>query len=130
MALQPPPPITIAPMLSVRRSPEALAFYQAAFNATVLLQLGDTSIVAQLAVQGALFWIAEEAPEYLNFSPETLNGATTRIILTVPDPDVVFAQAVAAGATPIHPVTDFDYGWRVGRVQDPYGHHWEIGKPL
>lgn len=124
------PPITIAPMLSVRRSPEALAFYQAAFNATVLLQLGEESIVAQLAVHGAVFWIAEESPEYLNFSPETLHGATTRLILTVPDPDAVFAQAVAAGATPIQPVDDQDYGWRVGRVQDPYGHHWEIGKPL
>jgi len=23
-----------------------------------------------------------------------------------------------------------DYGWRLGRLVDPYGHHWEIGKPL
>jgi len=23
-----------------------------------------------------------------------------------------------------------EYGWRLGRVMDPYGHHWEIGKPL
>jgi PhnB protein len=22
------------------------------------------------------------------------------------------------------------HGWRLGRVVDPYGHHWEIGKPI
>jgi PhnB protein len=22
------------------------------------------------------------------------------------------------------------YGWRLGRVVDPFGHHWEIGRPL
>jgi PhnB protein len=30
----------------------------------------------------------------------------------------------------VHPVADQEYGWRVGRVVDPFGHHWEIGKPL
>jgi len=28
------------------------------------------------------------------------------------------------------PVADQRYGWRVGRLIDPFGHHWEIGKPL
>jgi PhnB protein len=51
------------------------------------------------------------------------------MILTVDDPDAVFAQAVAAGATQIAPVSDA-YGWRIGRIADPSGHHWEIGKPL
>jgi PhnB protein len=23
-----------------------------------------------------------------------------------------------------------NYGWRLGRVLDPFGHHWEIGRPL
>jgi len=22
------------------------------------------------------------------------------------------------------------YGWRVGRIADPFGNHWEIGKPI
>jgi PhnB protein len=45
------------------------------------------------------------------------------------DPASVIEQAKAAGATEIHPVMD-EHGWRLGRIVDPYGHHWEIGKPL
>jgi PhnB protein len=52
------------------------------------------------------------------------------MILTVDDPDAVYAQAVAAGASEVSAVEDMEYGWRVGRVVDPFGHHWEIGKPL
>jgi PhnB protein len=51
------------------------------------------------------------------------------MILTTEDPDAVFAQAVATGASVVVPVAD-QYGWRLGRIVDPYGHHWEIGKPL
>jgi PhnB protein len=52
------------------------------------------------------------------------------MVLTVEDPDAVFARAIAAGATVVSPVSDQSYGWRVGRLVDPFGHHWEIGKPL
>jgi len=82
-----------------------------------------------MSVDGAEFWLADESPEHHNFSPETLRGSTTRLILTTEDPDAAFARAVAAGATVVHPVEN-NYGWRLGRVVDPYGHHWEIGKPL
>jgi uncharacterized glyoxalase superfamily protein PhnB len=60
---------------------------------------------------------------------ETLGGSTARLVLTVDDPDAVFERAVAAGAVVVWPVAD-RYGWRLGRVVDPLGHHWEIGKPL
>ena len=73
--------------------------------------------------------MADESPEHLNFSPETLGGGSVRMVMTVNDPDAAFAQSVAAGATVISPVSN-DYGWRLGRVLDPFGHHWEIGKPL
>jgi PhnB protein len=52
------------------------------------------------------------------------------MILVVADPDAMFDRAIAAGAASISPVMDEDYGWRIGRVVDPFGHHWEIGKPL
>ena len=51
------------------------------------------------------------------------------MVLIVDDPDAAFARAVAAGAAVVRPVNN-DYGWRLGRVVDPFGHHWEIGKPL
>ena len=123
---------SLAPMLSVRRGAAAVEFYKTALGAAELMRVEspDGEVVAQLAVGGADFWVADESPQHKNFSPETLGGATTRMVLTVDDPDAVFAKAVAAGAVEVWPVGDQEYGWRVGRLVDPFGHHWEIGKPL
>jgi PhnB protein len=123
---------SLAPMLSVRHGASAVDFYKAAFDARELFKIEapDGSVVAQLAIGESDFWVADESPEHKNFSPETLGGGTVRIVLVVEDPDAVFAQALAAGAKTVWPVADQDYGWRVGRVADPFGHHWEIGKPL
>jgi PhnB protein len=121
---------TIAPWLSVRNGARAVEFYKSAFGAVEVFRMdGEDSVVARLSVEGAEFWVGEESPEHANFSPETLGGGSVRIILTVADPDAVFARAVAAGASQVHPVSE-DYGWRLGRVVDPFGHHWEIGRPL
>jgi PhnB protein len=119
-------------MLSVRRGSAAIDFYKAAFGATEIFRIEspDGAVVAQLGVGASNFWVADESPEHKNFSPETLGGATTRMILTVDDPDTTFAAAVVAGAIEVSPVEDQPYQWRVGRVVDPFGHHWEIGKPL
>jgi PhnB protein len=118
-------------MLSVRRGAQAIEFYQQAFGATVAFRIDapDGAVVAKLAVGDAEFWVADESPEHHNFSPESLGGATTRMVMTVDDPDAAFDRAIAAGAKVVWPVRN-DYGWRLGRVMDPYGHHWEIGKPL
>jgi PhnB protein len=51
------------------------------------------------------------------------------MVMIVEDPDTVFRRAVAAGATLVCPVGN-QHGWRLGRIVDPFGHHWEIGKPL
>ena len=123
--------IAIAPMLSVRRGAEAVAFYKAAFGARELFKIEapDGAVVAQLAVQTAKFWVSDESPPHRNFSPETLGGATARFVLVVADPTSVQAQALTAGAKQIWPVRE-ENGWLIGRVADPFGHHWEIGKPL
>jgi PhnB protein len=122
---------TIAPMLSVRGGARAVDFYKAAFGATELFRIDaeDGAVVAQLSVDGAEFWLADESPEHFNFSPESLGGGTVRMILTVEDPDAAFDRAVAAGARILWPVAN-QHGWRLGRIVDPFGHHWEIGKPL
>lgn len=120
---------TIAPWLSVRDSARAVEFYKSAFGATELFRLEGDGVVARLSVEGAEFWLSDESPEHLNFSPQTLSGSSVRIILTVADPDAVFARALAAGASQVYAVVE-EYGWRVGRVVDPFGHHWEIGRPV
>ena len=123
---------TIAPMLSVRNGRRAIEFYKAAFGAEELYRVEDDggAVVARLSVGGAEFWLADESPEDSNFSPETLGGGTARMVMTVEDPDAAFRRALEAGATAVWPVEDQPYGWRVGRLADPFGHHWEIGRPL
>jgi PhnB protein len=118
-------------MLSVRRGAKAIEFYKSALGANVVYRIDapDGAVVARLSVEGAEFWVADESPEHKNFSPETLAGGTVRMVMIVDDPDAAFSRAIAAGATVVWPVGD-QYGWRVGRVVDPFGHHWEIGKPL
>jgi PhnB protein len=118
---------SIAPWLSVGDGPGAVDYYKAAFGAVERYRLEDDTgrvVVAQLAIGPADFWLQED--------PDSVPGegrGPIRMILTVEDPDSVFRQAVAAGATEIAPVSE-DHGWRVGRLADPFGHHWEVGTPL
>jgi PhnB protein len=121
----------LAPWLSVRRSAAAVDFYQSAFGAAVeyLFDGVEKGVVARLSIDGAEFWVAEESPGHGSFSPESLNGSSVRMILTVADPEAVFARACQAGAKEVFPVSE-GHGWRVGRVADPFGHHWEMGHQL
>jgi PhnB protein len=122
---------SIAPLLSVRNGARAVEFYKVAFGAVEVYRVEDPggSVVSRLSVDGAEFWLSDESPEHGNFSPESLGGSTVRMVLTVPGPDASFAKAIAAGAREVTAVEDA-YGWRVGRVVDPFGHHWEIGRPV
>lgn len=119
---------SITATLSVRDWPRAVEFYKAAFGAVEMFSVPGGG-VAQLAVEGADFWVAEESKEHRNFSPETLGGCSVRMLLIVEDPAAVCAQAVAAGATQVYPVAD-SHGWRIGRIVDPFGHHWEIARQI
>ena len=123
---------SMAPLLNVRRGKAAIDFYKLAFGAEEIFQTEspDGDVVAQLRVGSSTFWLADESPVHKNFSPETLHGSTVRMVLVVDEPDATYAQALAAGAQSVWPVEDQSYGWRVGRIVDPFGHHWEIGKPL
>jgi PhnB protein len=121
---------SIAPWLFVRNSLRALEFYKAAFGATEAYRLDSPgAVLAKLSVDGAEFWMSDESPEHANFSPESLGGGSVRMILTVADPDAAFARALQAGAKQVRPVAE-EHGWRLGRLVDPFGHHWEIGRPL
>ncbi len=119
----------IQPELWADRPREAIAFYQAAFGATVVHQVGDgADIVAQLAVGDVCFWVANTDPGRGRFSAAVIGGGTSRTLLVTGDPDNMVSAALAAGATATSPVGD-EHGWRLGRITDPFGHHWEIGTP-
>lgn len=122
-------PCAIVPWLTVRNGEQALRFYDSAFGATVVYRLDDpgAGVVARLSVEGAEFWLSDGQPE--EPGPEALGGGSVRMILTVGDPDTVFARALAAGASEVFPVGEA-HGWRLGRLVDPFGLHWGVGRPL
>jgi PhnB protein len=121
---------SIQPELWVEHAGQAVAFYAEAFGARVLHQVGEgDDIVAQLAVGEAAFWVAAAAPDMGRLSPRAAGGATSRTLLVADDPDAAARRAVGAGATEKSPVRD-EHGWRLGRVVDPFGHEWEIGRPI
>jgi PhnB protein len=119
--------------LSVRRAGEAVEFYKAAFGAREVYRVGGTDdfppVVSELAVGDTTFWVSDESPDHHNHSPESLGGGTVKLLLIVEDPDAAIRRAIEAGAREVYPAND-EHGWRLGRVVDPFGHHWEIGKPL
>ena len=123
---------TITPVLTVRDAAQGIIFYGRAFDAEEIYRntYPDGTIVAEMAVEGARFRVADEAPEASNLSPLTLNGTTVRINLLVADPDELAARAIVNGATEVAPVADQSYGLRQGRFADPFGHHWLVGRPL
>ncbi len=118
---------SIAPWLSVGDAARAVDYYKAAFGAVERYRLEDAAgriVVAQLAVGAADFWIQDDSEA----RPETCARAV-RMILTVEDPESVHSEALKAGATEISPVSE-GHGWLIGRLSDPFGHQWEVGRPL
>src|SRR5258707_13875495 len=97
---------SIQPWLSVRNSKEALHFYKLAFDAieTYRLDTSDESVIAKLSIDGAEFWISDESPDFKNFSPQSLEGGTVRMILITKEPEVYFNKALKAGASEIFPI--------------------------
>ncbi len=88
---------------------------------------GKTS--SHLGVGDAAFWVAATSAAMKRLSPRAIDGATSRTLLVVEDPERIVRQAVAAGARESSPVSN-EHGWRLGRIIDPFGHEWEIGVPL
>jgi PhnB protein len=118
---------TISPWLSVSDTAKALDYYKAAYGAVELDRLEDHGNVevAHLSIDGAEFWVQRDPSS----NPAEVSRGSVRMILSVDDPDAVFAKALAAGATEVAAVYE-GHGWRIGRLADPCGHHWEVGRPL
>ena len=122
---------SIAPWLSVRNCAKAVDFYKAAFGAIEVyrLETPDGGLMVKLSVNSAEFWLVGESSDNDTTSPESIGGGSVRMILTVANPEALFAQALEAGATQVYPVSE-EHGWRLGRLANPFGLHWEIGHQL
>jgi PhnB protein len=119
---------SIQPWLTVQNAAKAIEFYKNAFGTVETYRMEDPGggLVVKLSIDGAEFWLSSEND---NANAKRLGNDTIRMILVVDDPDTVFTKAIAAGAAEIFPVGE-EYGWRLGRIIDPFQFHWEIGHPL
>jgi PhnB protein len=120
---------TATPYLIVKDAAHAIEFYKKAFGATELMRMpgpGGKIGHAEIKIGDSPIMLADEVPGMGFRSPESLGGSPISILLYVEDVDVVFSEALAAGAKIQRPVADQFYGDRTGGVTDPFGHVWYI----
>jgi len=117
------------PQLFIPNGVTDISFYIKAFGAVEIRpwRNEDGSIhVAELSIHGAIFHLHEERPLTGQLEPKKVKGVTTLIGIFVEDVDSVMNNAIQAGATLLSPAQDYDYGYRQGNIQDPFGHQWMI----
>jgi PhnB protein len=124
--------VELTPFLTVKDARAVVEFYKKAFGATEISRQSTPAgqFIIEMSLEGERFYAVDENPAGFNLSPTTLGGTSVRMSLIVADPDGFAARAVAAGAKILFPIADQPYGMRQGRIADPEGHHWLIGKPL
>ena len=122
---------SIQPWLSITNAAAAGAFYKEAFGAieTYRMETPEGGLVLKLSVDDAEFWVSGQLNDTEEAIANDARQEVVKIVLTVENPDAVFAQAIKAGAKEVFPVGE-GYGWRLGRLTDPFGLDWEIVRPL
>lgn len=120
---------SVTPYLTVDDAAAALAFYRQAFGAVETLRLnmpGGKIGHAEFMIGVSHFMISDAYPNAGSASPDKLGGTPVKLHMYLNDVDAGFAQAVAAGATPVMPPADQFWGDRMATVTDPFGHQWML----
>jgi PhnB protein len=120
---------TITVYITCRDAGRAIDFYKEAFGAVEELRLAEPGGKighAELRIGNSLLMLSDEYPEMNIKSPQTIGGTPVAISIEVDDADATANRAVAAGAKSVQPVADQFYGYRAGKVADPFGHVWGI----
>ena len=126
----PVPRPCIQAYLNVKDAEKAIEFYKKAFGAKEKGRLTMYGKVghAELEIGDSVFMVAEEMPEWGNLSPASLGGSPVALCLYVQDVDIVYKNALDAGAETEGEMTVKDqfYGDRSGNLIDPFGHRWIV----
>jgi PhnB protein len=111
---------TVTPVLHLKGAAEYVEFMKRALGAVEEMRAAEPS--------GALRYgrvrVGDAAIELGEGDP--MSGS---FMLYVADPDTLYQQAIAAGATSIMALSDQPYG-RVGGVQDAVGNQWFFSRPV
>ncbi len=125
--------MSITPHIVVQGAGRAATFYHDAFGAEEVdrIPTPDGRLMSvQLRISGGMLHLADEFPEMGVLAPPSIGGTPVVLALEVADADAVFAQAIVAGAKVRQPLADMFWGDRHGQLEDPFGHHWNIGQHL
>ena len=120
----------VTPSFTFKDSQKAIEFYKKAFGATVLDVFNNPSgrgiMHATMRIGNSIVMMGDENPGQNCKSAETLGSSPISLFVYVPNADVAFKQAVAAGGTAMMPVADMFWGDRAGSIKDPFGYTWMI----
>jgi PhnB protein len=122
-----------APLLTLKIVAPALEFYKKAFGVEELLIVknDDGSVhVAELSLEGAIFHLHQEMPDSFVRAPETIGGTSVELGVFVDNPDALMDSALAAGGRLLSAMKDYEYGYRQGSFEDPFGNKWTLQKKL
>jgi uncharacterized glyoxalase superfamily protein PhnB len=123
----------IIPHIVVQGAERAVAFYRDAFGAEEVSRIPTPDgrlMSVRLRIGEGFLHVADEFPEMGVLAPPSIGGTPVVLALDVVDAQVVFAQAIAAGAEVRQPMQDMFWGDRHGQLTDPFGHRWNISQHL
>jgi PhnB protein len=119
---------SVTPYLTVDDAEAAIAFYARAFGATekMRLPMGGKIGHAEIIIGDSHVMLSDEWPDRDALGPKSRGGATSSLMVYVPDVDQAFERAVAAGAAVTMQVENQFWGDRMGSLVDPFGHKWML----
>lgn len=115
--------------LGVKGAAAYVEFLKKAFNAEEIRRApgpGGKLMHVLMKIGDSMLMFADDFAEEFHLPPLAEGRLPFVMHLYVPDADAVYNQAVAAGATPVMPMSDQFWGDRYGHVTDPFGMVWAI----
>lgn len=135
MTVSPVPPGRgdVTPSMTVDPCADAIDWYIRVFDAveTETRMTGPDGRVAhaEIRIGSSVIMLADPWPDGPTKAPTEVGGASTMsLFLYRGDADVVWDRAVEAGAEVVYPFELQFYGDEGGRIRDPFGHTWGIGR--
>ena len=120
----------IMPRLVVHDAVAAIEFYARALDAVEQERHQTDGKIAHALVSIQGTFVALKDGDDIDPSPRSLGGSPVLLSVETSDADAVAARMVEAGARVIFAVDDHGYGYKDGRLEDPFGHLWLISQPL
>ena len=120
---------SLTPYLVCKGAGQAIEFYKKAFGAVETVRMdgpGGRIMHAEVKIGNSILMLSDENPERGHFSPATVGGTTSSVMLYTDNVDATYKSAVAAGARSTSEPTDMFWGDRMATLTDPFGHNWAI----